>query len=87
MKNQKKKLKYIPTAIATTDIPSSYEELIIQRRRWNNSSWFGNVLLLEGLKYEVYETSHPWYRKYITIRFLLILKKIYMLNSYIWFSL
>jgi chitin synthase len=39
-KNYKFTLKYIPNACATTDAVDTVEELVHQRRRWINSSWF-----------------------------------------------
>ncbi len=39
-------LRYIPNAVATTDVPNDLATLIKQRRRWLNGSLFGTVYVL-----------------------------------------
>lgn len=50
-------LRYVKKSVAETDVPSSLSELMAQRRRWINGSWF--ALIDAILKYKkVFKSNH-----------------------------
>lgn len=44
-------LQYVPDAIAFTDPMKSHEQLMIQRRRWINSSYFAFLYVFRNYYY------------------------------------
>lgn len=53
------RLKYLPTSWAWTDLPSTLPELMSQRRRWLNGTWFA---LLDTIREHnlVSQSTHKW---------------------------
>ena len=47
-REQKYYLKYLPDAVAVTDVPNNLGVLIKQRRRWLNGSLFGTLYVIEN---------------------------------------
>jgi chitin synthase len=76
-------LKYVKSARAETDVPDQLDELVSQRRRWLNGSFFASVHALMNFT-QIYSSPHSTGRKVLfTIEF--IYNLIQLLFS--WFSL
>ncbi|PVU89863.1 hypothetical protein BB561_005142 [Smittium simulii] len=76
-------LKYVKSAKAVTDVPDTLSELISQRRRWLNGSFFAMFYAIAHW-YRMFSTDHNIFRK-----FLLFFEFIYQCISmfFTWFSL
>ncbi|KAJ9052854.1 hypothetical protein DSO57_1031707 [Entomophthora muscae] len=61
-RNCKWVLKYVKSAKAETDVPDSLPELISQRRRWLNGSFFAAFFATFHF-YQIFRTSHSTTRK------------------------
>lgn len=57
------KLKYVKSAQAVTDVPDRAPELITQRRRWLNGSFFAGIHSIIKFGY-IYRSSHSFGRKF-----------------------
>jgi chitin synthase len=55
-------LQYVKSATGETDVPDQMAELILQRRRWLNGSFFAAVYALAHF-YEIFRSSHSFLRK------------------------
>ena len=55
-------LHYVKSAYAVTDVPDQVPELISQRRRWFNGSFFAGVHSIAHFYY-IYRSSHSFARK------------------------
>lgn len=55
-------LTYVKNATGETDVPDNMTELILQRRRWLNGSFFAAVYALAHF-YDVFRSSHSMVRK------------------------
>jgi chitin synthase len=55
-------LHYVKSAYAETDVPESLAELISQRRRWLNGSFFAGVYAISHA-FTVFRTDHSIARK------------------------
>lgn len=51
--NSKYILKYIEDAIARTDSINNFEDLVNQRRRWINSTWFALEYVLNSYEFHL----------------------------------
>ncbi|KAJ2790839.1 hypothetical protein H4R21_006431, partial [Coemansia helicoidea] len=76
-------LRYVRAAKAVTDVPDSLDELISQRRRWLNGSFFATFYALVHW-YRMVRTSHSLYRR-VMLTIELIYQTISMIFS--WFSI
>ncbi|KAI8986294.1 glycosyltransferase family 2 protein [Trametes punicea] len=56
-------LHYVKSAYAVTDVPDQVPELISQRRRWLNGSFFAAIHSTVKFHY-IYRSSHSWLRKF-----------------------
>ncbi|KAK8797265.1 hypothetical protein WA158_004473 [Blastocystis sp. Blastoise] len=56
-------LHFISTALATTDIPSTLNILIRQRRRWLNGSFFASLYAIKEWPRLYTESGHSFFRK------------------------
>ncbi|KAK0548347.1 Chitin synthase 4 [Tilletia horrida] len=56
-------LKYVKSAQAVTDVPDGVPELISQRRRWLNGSFFAGIHSIVHLHY-LYRSNHTFGRKF-----------------------
>ncbi|KAJ1758650.1 hypothetical protein GGH19_004441 [Coemansia sp. RSA 1807] len=76
-------LRYVKAAKAVTDVPDNLAELISQRRRWLNGSFFAAFYACVHW-YRMFGTSHSLYR-----RFMLTLELIYQTINMIfsWFAI
>jgi chitin synthase len=69
-KNAKWVLAYVKSARGETDVPEKMSELIKQRRRWLNGSFFASIYALAHF-YKIFESSHSKIRKtFFIIEFL-----------------
>ena len=55
-------LRFVPEAVATTDVPDTLAELCQQRRRWLNGSLFNTLYFLKHWR-KLVKAAHPWWRK------------------------
>jgi chitin synthase len=76
-------LQYVPDAIAYTDPMKSHEQLMIQRRRWINSSYFAFLYVFRNYYYNAMESSHNFMRKYILLTFSMFLALLTFVNGYL----
>lgn len=76
-------LKYVPDAIAHTDPMKTHEQLMIQRRRWINSSYFAFMYVFRNYYYNVIESSHNFMRKYFLLAFSMLLALLSFINGYL----
>lgn len=76
-------LKYVKSAHAVTDVPETLSELVLQRRRWLNGSFFAAIYSLTHV-HHLWKSSHSFLRKLI-----LVIEFIYQLISILfsWFSI
>lgn len=82
-RNSRWLLKYVKSAHAVTDVPETLSELVLQRRRWLNGSFFAAIYSISHA-YNLWRSSHSLLRKLIIhIEFL------YQLTSLLfsWFSI
>ncbi|CEH18035.1 glycosyltransferase family 2 protein [Ceraceosorus bombacis] len=56
-------LHYVKSAQAVTDVPDQVPELISQRRRWLNGSFFAGIHSIVHFHY-LYRSSHSFWRKF-----------------------
>ena len=76
-------LRYVPDAIAFTDPMKSHEQLMIQRRRWINSSFFAFMYVLRNYYYNAMVSSHNFMRKYILLGISMLLALLSFVNGYL----
>ncbi|CAG8980952.1 hypothetical protein HYALB_00003811 [Hymenoscyphus albidus] len=55
-------LQYVKSATGETDVPDQMAELILQRRRWLNGSFFAAVYALAH-GYQIFRSGHSFFRK------------------------
>jgi chitin synthase len=71
--NRKYKLLYQPNACASTDAVETFEELLNQRRRWINSSWFAANYVIWNYAADIQKSSHSFFMKYLFIKITMFL--------------
>ncbi|CAG9335225.1 unnamed protein product [Blepharisma stoltei] len=57
-------LRYIKRSVAETDAPDTLGDLISQRRRWINGSWFALLHFFSSFE-KIFLSNHHWFRKFI----------------------
>lgn len=57
-------LRYVKKSVAETDVPDNLSELMAQRRRWVNGSWFALIDSLVKCK-RINNSSHSFCRKFM----------------------
>ncbi|KAI4597945.1 Chitin synthase, class 1 [Pestalotiopsis sp. 9143b] len=55
-------LQYVKSATGETDVPDTVTELILQRRRWLNGSFFAAIYAIAHF-YEFFRSDHSFFRK------------------------
>src|SRR5579862_7931311 len=55
-------LQYVKSATGETDVPDTMAELILQRRRWLNGSFFAAVYAIAHF-YQIFRSDHTFIRK------------------------
>jgi cellulose synthase/poly-beta-1,6-N-acetylglucosamine synthase-like glycosyltransferase len=81
--DRKYHLQYVPDAIAYTDPMKSHEQLMIQRRRWINSSYFAFMYVFRNYYYNAMESNHNFLRKYILLSISMFLALLSFVNGYL----
>ena len=76
-------LKYVPDAIAYTDPMKDHENLMNQRRRWINSSLFAFLYVFKNYYFNVMDSEHNFFRKYITLNISMVMALFSTITSYI----
>jgi cellulose synthase/poly-beta-1,6-N-acetylglucosamine synthase-like glycosyltransferase len=71
--NRKYKLLYQPNACASTDAVETFEELLNQRRRWINSSWFAANYVIWNYAADIKKSSHSFCMRYFFIKITMFL--------------
>ncbi|KAI9330178.1 glycosyltransferase family 2, chitin synthase [Obelidium mucronatum] len=67
MKREKRYiLKYVKSAKAETDVPTEFSDLIKQRRRWFNGSFFASVYAVQNF-YRIFGSDHTIFRKFMLL--------------------
>ena len=61
-KGRKNILRYIPNSKALTDAPSTLPDLMVQRRRWINGSWYSTVYIILNCT-KIHQSKHSNIRK------------------------
>lgn len=62
--NEKYQLRYIQSARAKTDVPDNLSELISQRRRWLNGSFFATIYSIVHF-YKIFNSDHSYFNKFL----------------------
>lgn len=65
-RNERWLLKYVKSAHATTDVPEKLSELVLQRRRWLNGSFFAAIYSISHV-YHLWRSNHNILRKLILL--------------------
>lgn len=76
-------LQYVKSATGETDVPDTMAELILQRRRWLNGSFFAAVYAIAHF-YQIFRSDHSFMRK-LMFFFEFIYQTINMLFA--WFAI
>jgi chitin synthase len=76
-------LQYVKSATGETDVPDTMAELILQRRRWLNGSFFAAVYALAHF-YQLFRSDHSFLRK---LMFLLEFTYTTISMIFAWFAL
>ncbi|ANB10975.1 chitin synthase CHS1 [Sugiyamaella lignohabitans] len=76
-------LKYVKSAHAETDVPDKLDELVLQRRRWLNGSFFAAVYAQVHM-FAIWRSSHSILRK-LSLHLEFLYQMVSMLFS--WFSI
>lgn len=61
----------------------SHENLMNQRRRWINSSMFAFLYVYKNYYFNVMDSNHNFFRKYITLNLSMFVALLSMFNTYI----
>lgn len=59
-------LRYVKSATGETDVPDTVTELILQRRRWLNGSFFAAIYAITHF-YQLFRTDHSILRKFMLL--------------------
>ncbi|KAI9356488.1 chitin synthase-domain-containing protein [Zopfochytrium polystomum] len=59
-------LKYVKSAVAETDVPRTLDELIAQRRRWLNGSFFAAIHATLNMS-RIFKSRHTMFRKWMLV--------------------
>jgi len=76
-------LKYVPDAIAFTDPMKDHENLMNQRRRWINSSLFAFLYVFKNYYFNVMDSEHNFFRKYITLNISMFMALFSTITAYL----
>ncbi|RFU30957.1 hypothetical protein B7463_g5381, partial [Scytalidium lignicola] len=57
-------LQYVKSATGETDVPDTMAELILQRRRWLNGSFFAAIYAIAHF-YQIFRSDHSFLRKFM----------------------
>jgi cellulose synthase/poly-beta-1,6-N-acetylglucosamine synthase-like glycosyltransferase len=76
-------LHYVKSAIGTTDVPDTIPDLVSQRRRWLNGSFFASVHATYHF-YQMYRSRHSYTRKFF-LHILIFYQLIQLIFS--WFGI
>jgi cellulose synthase/poly-beta-1,6-N-acetylglucosamine synthase-like glycosyltransferase len=77
------KLIHAPDAIAETDSVPNFIQLLRQRRRWINSTWFALEYVLRSHSYYLEQSSHTFLTKFLAFPFVMLITRINRINQYL----
>lgn len=80
-KNAAWTLKYVKSAKAVTDVPTTVPEFISQRRRWLNGSFFASLHATLNF-FKIWTSGHNFFRK-ILLQFEFIYNGIQMIFAWV----
>ena len=75
-------LEYVPKAIGKTDAMDNLIDLLIQRRRWINSSYFAFDYVYKNYDFDVRESSHSFWDRSVMLPFVMAFSKISIITTY-----
>jgi cellulose synthase/poly-beta-1,6-N-acetylglucosamine synthase-like glycosyltransferase len=73
----------VPDAIAKTDPMKDHVNLMMQRRRWINSSLFAFLYVWDNYYYSAMDSKHGPFAKYVTLNLSMSLALLSFLTSYL----
>ena len=76
-------LHYVPDAVAFTDPMKTHQDLMKQRRRWINSSLFAFLYVWKNYYFNVMESRHGAWDKYINLNLSMVLSLLSFATSYL----
>lgn len=82
-KDERFNLEYIPQALAKTDPMDNLIDLLIQRRRWINSSYFAFDYVYKNYDFDVRESSHGFFARNFMLPFVMLMSKLSIINTYL----
>lgn len=80
--NAKYTLKYVPDAVAFTDPMKNHKQLMNQRRRWINSSLFAFLYVFDNYYFNVMESDHNCWRRYVALNVSMFMALLSFITSY-----
>jgi chitin synthase len=81
--NKKYVLKYIPNAVARTDAVDSFEEFMLQRRRWINSSWYAIDYVLRNYDHHIDDSQHGFFLRHFIVHVNMFFSWLSIINTYL----
>ena len=63
-KKQYNILRFVKGSEAKTDVPDTINQLMAQRRRWVNGSWFSMIYTIKNCR-RIGDSEHSWLRKFL----------------------
>ena len=57
-------LRYVKESVAETDVPETLNELLAQRRRWINGSWFSMIYAIRRCN-KINKSGHSWKTRFL----------------------
>jgi chitin synthase len=73
--------------LAKTDPMENLVDLMIQRRRWINSSYFAFDFIFKSYNFDVRESSHGFTARNLLLPFVMLISKLSIINTYFGISI
>lgn len=81
-KDENFNLEYVPQALAKTDPMDNLIDLLIQRRRWINSSYFAFDYVFKSYNFDVRDSSHSALDRNVMLPIVMFFSKLSIINTY-----